>query len=257
MGRSASWRHTERRSPTRSSDSACALSLWSILSRRISAATIRNNFASGDVRLDDRRSDADPDALEEGTSIDAAIAYRDGLLLALLVHRPLRRANLAAIRVDQHLIRTNSGYRLQFGASEMKSHRPYSCSVPRQLDKPLRRYLSEFRPRLVARDAEGLDSGHLWLASTGRPLVPAGVAAIIRRQTAREFGVGMGPHLMRHIIATAVAEHSPNRVGDVAVILGHQSYETSERHYVHAGAAQSVRALDEALNVIATRSRAR
>lgn len=61
------------------------------------------------------------------------------------------------------------------------------------------------------------------------------VSQIIRLRTAAHFGSAIGPHLMRHIIGTAVAEHTPDRGMDVPSILGHASMEASERHYIHAG----------------------
>lgn len=61
----------------------------------------------------------------------------------------------------------------------------------------------------------------------------------------------MGPHLMRHVIAATVAEQAPERVGDVAAILGHQSDDASERNYVHAPAGEAVNALDAAVAAVA------
>jgi integrase len=65
----------------------------------------------------------------------------------------------------------------------------------------------------------------------------------------------MGPHLFRHIIATTVAERAPEQIGHVPAIMGHQSYSASERNYVHAGAAEAVRALDDAIAGIAATKR--
>jgi hypothetical protein len=102
-----------------------------------------------------------------------ALLFRDGLLIALMIHRPLRISNMAAIELNQHLRRTKGGVRLAFEAAEMKSARPYSCVVPKGLSAALERYLSEFRPRLEQRRSSGCASAAL-LAGTWRPGAEAG-----------------------------------------------------------------------------------
>jgi integrase/recombinase XerD len=47
----------------------------------------------------------DADATTERTPLQKAEALRDGLIIALLAARPLRRANFAAIEIGRHLVR--------------------------------------------------------------------------------------------------------------------------------------------------------
>lgn len=178
--------------------------------------------------------------------VDRALFYRDGLLIVLMVHRPLRISNMAAIKLDQHLQKSRGGYRLAFEAAEMKSARPYACVFPDALVEALERYLMEFRSLLSVRCGEGKASSALWLGPRGQPLKPCAVEAALRRRTRTAFGEPMGPHLLRHIVATTVAEHSPENVSEVPTILGHQNLETSERHYIHANAIAAGRKLQEA-----------
>jgi integrase len=188
-----------------------------------------------------RADDPDLDGL------DRALLFRDGLLIALMIHRPLRISNMATIELDQHLRRTKGGFRLEFEAAEMKSARPYSCVFPKGLNAALERYLSEFRPRLEERRPSGCASTALWLGHGGQPLKRAAVEAILRRRTRAAFGTAFGPHILRHIVATTVAERSPDKVSEVPIILGHQNLETSERHYIHANVIAAGHLLHEAL----------
>jgi integrase/recombinase XerD len=55
---------------------------------------------------------------------ERAILYRDGLLVALLIARPLRLANLTQIEIGRHLVRRRTGYRLIFAAEETKTRQP-------------------------------------------------------------------------------------------------------------------------------------
>jgi len=184
---------------------------------------------------------------EERDDVRRALLFRDGLILALIVHRPLRIANLAAIEIDRHLRTTEAGFRIQFEGAEMKARRPYGCQVPKSLVGPLKRYLVEFRPVLLSGSMNRLQSSALWIGRHGAGLKPETVAAIVRSRTTAAFGEGLGPHIMRHIIATMVAEHSPENVTEVAAILGHQSLETSHGHYIHARAMEAGYRLHKAI----------
>jgi integrase/recombinase XerD len=193
--------------------------------------------------------------LPDRAPLKSAVEFRDGLILALLIHRPVRVKNLASIELDRHLQRSGKLFRLCFTGAEMKSGRPYSCDTT-PVDRQIHRYLARFRPVLAARTDGRSTSDSLWLSSRGGPLTKGGVTLVVRRRSLQRFGVSMGPHLFRHIIATTVAERAPGQIGHVPAILGHQSYDASERNYVHARAAEAVRALDDAIAHIAASKRA-
>jgi hypothetical protein len=53
-----------------------------------------------------------------------ALLYRDGLALALLALRPLRRANYAGLRLGEHLQQRGSSWWLRLDADETKTHVP-------------------------------------------------------------------------------------------------------------------------------------
>jgi integrase len=187
---------------------------------------------------------ADDPELDE---LDRALLFRDGLLIALMIHRPLRISNMAAVELDRHLRRTKGGFRLEFEAAEMKSARPFSCVFPKGLNAGLERYLAAFRPQLDARRVAGDVSSALWLGCRGLPMKPCAVEGVLRRRTRVAFGTALGPHLLRRIVATTVAERSPQNVSEVPIILGHQNLETSERHYIHANAIAAGHRLYDAL----------
>ena len=98
---------------------------WSWLRRAI--ATIDH----GNVEGRDKRGRLQPSrnmfetALKALRGMDAeisapdarsAVGYRDSLIVAFLVARPLRRSNMAAIRIGTHLIPIGGGYKLVFEA---------------------------------------------------------------------------------------------------------------------------------------------
>lgn len=171
--------------------------------------------------------------------------YRDGLMIALLAARPLRRSNLAAIELDRHIERQGDFFWLAFAGSEMKNGRARSFPLPRDLTEPVQRYLEVYRPRLL----QGLGrwrrpcGQEFWISSTGCPLNAKQVCARIVARTRARFGFAVNPHLFRDAAATSIAIEDPEHVGMVAAILGHANPQTAERFYNQAGSLEAGRRL--------------
>lgn len=181
--------------------------------------------------------------------LKAAIAFRDGLLISLWACRMLRVANLSQIVVGQHLLQFDGGTRLSFSADDMKQKRPWECSWPERLEGALRDYLARYRPVLEAKGSA--PSRALWLSQFGAEMPPASVAQIIKLRTAAEFGKPISSHLMRHIAATGLAEAYPDSSTDIALVLGHASTETSEKHYILGRGSAAVTAYSAFLEDLA------
>ena len=78
-------------------------------------------------------------------------------------------------------------------------------------------------------------------------MTPGGIAQMLKRRTAAAFGAPMHPHLIRHSIATNVAEIRPEHVNDIAPMLAHSTQTTGERFYNLAGPTHAVAALERAV----------
>jgi hypothetical protein len=61
--------------------------------------------------------------------LDAAIAYRDGLLIAILALIPLRRRNLADLALGVTLVREGSSWIVAFGEDDTKTHAAFEGSL--------------------------------------------------------------------------------------------------------------------------------
>jgi integrase/recombinase XerD len=169
-----------------------------------------------------------------------ALLYRDGLVLAFLALRPVRVSNLAAMRLDQHIVRDDDTIHVRFSAGEVKNRRPLEFSWPTCLLDPLHTYLEVHRPALLA-DTE---TPVLWLGRKG-PLTVSGITQVILAATKREFGEALNPHMFRDCAATTVATQDPEHARIIASILGHARPETSERYYNHAQSMAAGRAYQE------------
>jgi integrase len=177
--------------------------------------------------------------------LGSAGRFGDGLIIALLASRPIRRANLASIEIDRHLTREGDLYWLSFPAAEMKNHRSLTFPLPAILSPPLDRYIGFHRPRLLAQSGRwARDVGQaLWVSQDGSPLTGNRIYARILKRTEEYFGKGINLHLFRDAAATSIALEDPRHVGIIMSILGHSSHQTAERFYNQAGNVEAARSL--------------
>ena len=170
-------------------------------------------------------------------------SYRDGLMIALLACRPLRRANFAGLRLNRNVFIAGEAIRLHFDAEEMKGHRTHDCWVPDRLVGAFKRYVHELRehlPLAATHDA-------VWCGTNGKALQADAVYRMIIARTQAAFGNSVYMHLFRDIAATAIAIHRPEHIALARDLLGHTNLTTTERHYLHA---QSVAAGEEYMRIV-------
>lgn len=176
--------------------------------------------------------------------------YRDGLMIALLAARPVRRRTLAGLRVNQHLMRTNERWRLVLAPEDMKNRRALEVDLPEILGPAIDRYLSDIRPRLLGNTPTDM----LWIATHGRPMALTAVGLMIRVRAKRRFGQEFGPHRFRHALGTTMPAADPTNPGIAATILAIGAGMVEE-HYNRAGdhvaAAGLHAALEQEQNALA------
>ena len=165
-----------------------------------------------------------------------AVAYRDGLMMALLAYRPVRLKNLAGMRLGQHLVEAGGGTWMMFAAAETKSRRPYEAVIPEAVEANLRRYLEHHRPVLLAGERGGIpgNTDAMWVSEIGTQLEIGALARRISMHTKRAFGRSIPPHWFRDAAATSIAIDDPVHVRDAHLVLGHASLATTENHYILA-----------------------
>ena len=117
--------------------------------------------------------------------VEDLLAYRDGLMIALLASRPLRRRNFAAIEIGRQLIRVGQGFHLVFDGSETKSGQPIETDVPAHLVAPLEHYLARIRPRFPQASTHRA----LWAGWKGRGLGGHAIYATVAARTRAPSGM--------------------------------------------------------------------
>ena len=178
---------------------------------------------------------------EQGSHKNArknACVYRNGLQIALLAMRPLRRRNFSEMALHRHLRREGEGWRICFAASETKTGEPIDVPFPTELVPHLEIYLARYRPLLMG---EGYCGDRLWIGYFFKPQAPHTIGITIAERTERAFGRRVNPHLFRDCAATSIAVHDPDHVRIAPAVLGHRSFVTTERHYNLATALKAAR----------------
>ncbi len=166
--------------------------------------------------------------------------YRDGLMICLLAARPLRRNSFAAMRLGEHLFRSETGWRLKFQPDEIKNRRWIEVSVPNSLEPWIERYLAEIRPAMLPRKGKGtnehgvrLAQTALWLSSDGTMLTPERLTAAIWKRSSRRFSKPFGPHRFRHAAGTYAPTEDPDHPG-IATSLLAIGAQMHAKHYNRA-----------------------
>ena len=165
------------------------------------------------------------------------VAYRDGLMIALLALRPLRMRTFSLIRVGTHFRQVGEDWRMVFEGPESKSGRAFEITVPEKLVPCLKYYLREVRPKFTGADRHD----GVWASTKGRPLTANAIARVITERTRDAFGQSVNPHLFRHCAATTIAILEPGRIGVARDLLGHASLATTNAYYNQARSIEASR----------------
>jgi integrase len=182
-----------------------------------------------------------------------AVAYRDGLMIMILLASALRVGNFAALRLCHSFVRCGHEWWIMFEGHETKNHRRIELPLSAELTPMIERYLEVWRPVLLPRPglhdhgAES-DSGLLWLGRYGGKFGPKKVAKRFGEITLKALGRAMNPHLTRKLVATELAIHDPANAGIAQPMLTHARYDTTQKVY-NLG-----RSIDAARRVQATKA---
>lgn len=184
---------------------------------------------------------AEAEGLAPAAPRQAALAYRDGLMIALLASRPVRQGNFLAIEIGRHLLRLGEGWLLRSEGEETKTRRPLELPLPAALDGALARYLGHVRPLLLELGRRRFPLGRaraagqrLWVSGDGTPCTAGALQKLLAKRTTARFGRVINTHLFRDCAATSIATDDPDHVLLAAQLLGHATLRTTERHYVVA-----------------------
>ena len=166
----------------------------------------------------------------DATPHQRAVLYRDGLIIVFMALAVPRRNTVAVMKLGQHLVRRQGGYRIAWSAAEMKEDRPHEAKLGPELSALLQRYLDEFRPVLAAksRTPRPDPTAAVWFNKRGGPLSSRGIYDLIVERTGAAFDESMFPHAFRHSAATTLVLERPDLIKLVAPLLQHRDSSSRE-----------------------------
>jgi integrase len=191
---------------------------------------------------------------ERRTPVRGALIMQMAVAIGILQSAPLRIANLAALRLDQHLVRPGgprSLWQIDIPPHEVKNDQPLVHELPRCVTTLLDRYIRRFRPML---------------ATPGNPhLFPVGstyksskaLSRQIHRVIADWVGIDMTPHQFRHFAGRVMQQHSPGAFAAISQLLGHKDVRTTIAYYAELDSLSAGRQFDSFLDAERNKARLR
>ncbi len=164
------------------------------------------------------------------SSITCAMEYRDGLIIGLLALIPLRRRTLAALRIGKHLVRSGGRWVLDIPPEDVKTKRQLEYPISSDLSERIDFYLNKIRPLLLGTSKHD----HLLISSKRRPMHNASIYTAVRQRTHKALGFAVNLHRFRQAAATLWSSRDPANVRGAKDLLGHASFDTTEKYYIMA-----------------------
>jgi len=176
-------------------------------------------------------------------TLQTALLYRDGLIIALTALVAPRRRTLTAFTTERHLVKTGECWLLDIPVADTKTRRALEYPLPDAFSQHISRYLSRFRDVVLgAKDHDGL-----WPSLRGRPMAGGSINDMVRRRTKDALGFPVNLHRFRLAAGNFWSIADPANVRGVKDLLGHSSFDTTQKHYIGAQSRLAGRVLAKLL----------
>jgi integrase len=170
-------------------------------------------------------------------SLEAAILYRDGLIIALWGYLPMRHKNFVAIEIGRELVEEDGKWCIIVPPEDTKTRSPIDFEIPDDLLGPLATYLKIVRPRMLRQPK----CKALWVSAKGGRLSYSAIGPVLTRNTTMRLGVRITPHDARDAAATFWAVAAPSQIGVARDLLTHDDLRTTTKYYNRAKGIEASR----------------
>ncbi len=179
----------------------------------------------------------------------AAVLARTALAIRLLTYAPVRIGNLAAISLEENLIRPdlNEGpYWLIFPDHDVKNNTELTFEFDAKVTRFIERYIRDFRPVLL----RGSNSSCLFPGGKGEGehILSSSLSDHITKCINKELGIRITAHQFRHAAAAIILKSDPGNYELVRRILGHKNIQTTINFYVGLETLESSRQFGELID---------
>jgi integrase len=169
-------------------------------------------------------------SLKDKAPVKAAVTAQIAVGIAILTEAPVRAANLAAIRLDENLIKpggSETPYLLVFPHYDVKNQVDLTFEFDDYLTDLIDEYVQEYRPSLL----RGANGDWLFPATTGEFKTPHFLGIQITERIQKATGLRITIHQFRHAAAAIYLKHHPGDYETVRRFLGHKSLKTTVNFY--------------------------
>jgi integrase len=158
-----------------------------------------------------------------------AVKAQVAAALALLQAAPMRRKNLASLRISDHLISRGKKLYLVIPEAEVKNSELIDFELPAEVVRLLAWYVKACRPTLLERESDALFPG-----AKGEPKSPNTLAIQIKGMVERYLGIAFNVHLARHAMGKLFLDARPGQYEVMRRVLSHRSIATTTLIYTGA-----------------------
>ncbi len=175
----------------------------------------------------------------KGTVSDLVNA-QTAVAIAILLHAPIRGANLASIRLGYELdlpAETGAEAWLRFSFDQVKNRIALEFPLPPDVAALIRAYVREVMPEFNR-------SGFTSAVFPGLKHETKGVSHLggqIASRITEAVGIRLNQHLFRHLLAYIYLARNPGKYDVIKHLLGHKSVETTKKYYCGAEGETAIR----------------
>jgi integrase len=157
-----------------------------------------------------------------------ALEMQTAVALEILLHVPLRLANLRGLRIGTHLHRrAGDVMAMSIDGKEVKNGTPVEATLSTATVRLIARYIDVYRPLLATGRSDFLFPG----IAEDEPKSDPGMRTQLQDALAHHVGVDLNPHGFRHLAAYLILRDNPSAHGQVQRVLGHKSLATTMAFY--------------------------
>jgi integrase len=169
---------------------------------------------------------------------DAVVA----LIHVILLSAPIRRANLATLRIagpTANVIIPKKGLvRISIDWTETKNAQPLFAELDIAGSDLLRFFVKKVRPVMLTHAGADVSNPFLFAGGAGDGhRAPGNLARLFTGRNRKHGGFHLNLHCMRHLAAKIVLDQDPAQMELVRQMLGHKTIETTRSYYAQAQSA--------------------
>ena len=167
---------------------------------------------------------------------------RNGLMLTLLAHSPIRLKNFAALEFGRSIVKVDDTWWILLTATETKEKRADERPIEEDIGEAIDKYMEVYRP-ILTRGADNTKA--LWIGINGQAMAQCSVGEVIIETTRSTLGVAINPHLFRTAGATTTAVHAGDKPHLGSALLHHRHPTVTQENYNRASSISAGRAYRE------------